>query len=148
VSKDTNHTCTNDQPPLELPAVVSIAVAELASTRQGLLAAAVGTELLMLQAMLDEDVTPLVSAKGSHNQEQAAVRHGTEAWPGDAGRPAVGIRRPGWVLQTVAMGYHADLSGVRLHRSLPSGRGGQAVPPSQWVPASACPARRARAECR
>jgi len=68
VSKDTHHTRTADQPQLQLPESVTIAVAELASAaREGLLALAVGTGLQVLQAMLEEDVTRLVGPKGRHN---------------------------------------------------------------------------------
>ena len=94
MSKDTHHTRTADQPQLELPAAVTIAVAELASAaRQGMLALAVGKGLQVLQAMLDDDVTRLVGAKGRHNPQRSAVRHGTEPgqvtpwWPRGAGAP-------------------------------------------------------------
>ena len=51
MSKDTHHTRTADQPQLQLPESVTIAVAELASAaREGLLALAVGTGLQVLQA--------------------------------------------------------------------------------------------------
>jgi putative transposase len=89
VSKDTHRTRTADQPQLELPAAVTIAVAELASAaRQGLLALAVGTGLQVLQVMLDEDVARLVGAKGRHNPERTAVRHGSE--PGQVTWAAAG----------------------------------------------------------
>jgi putative transposase len=95
VSKDTQHTGTADQPQLELPAAITIAVAELASAaRQGLLALAVGTGLQVLQAMMDEDVTRLVGAKGRHNPERAAVRHGSEPGRVTLGGRRVRVRRP------------------------------------------------------
>jgi putative transposase len=95
VSKDTQHTRTADQPQLELPASVTVAVAELASAaRQGLLALAVGTGLQVLQAMLDEDVTRLVGAKGRHNPGRATVRHGSEPGQVTLGGRRVRVRRP------------------------------------------------------
>jgi putative transposase len=98
VSKDTDHTPTADQPQLELPAAVTIAMAELASAaRQGLLALAVGTGLQVLQvlqAMLDEDVTRLVGPKGRHNPERTAVRHGSEPGQVTLGGRRVRVRRP------------------------------------------------------
>jgi putative transposase len=95
VSKDTHHPRTADQPQLELPAAVTIAVAELAgAARQGLLALAVGTGLQVLQAMLDEDVTRLVGAKGRHNPQRTAVRHGGEPGQVTLGGRRVRVRRP------------------------------------------------------
>jgi hypothetical protein len=111
VSKDTHHTRTAEQPQLELPAAVTIAVAELASAaRQGLLALAVGMGLQVLQvlqvlqamqamqAMLDEDVTRLVGAKGRHNPQRTAVRHSSEPGQVTLGgrrvRVRVRVRRP------------------------------------------------------
>jgi putative transposase len=98
VSKDTHHPRTADQPQLELPAAVTIAVGELAgAARQGLLALAVGTGLQVLQvlqAMLDEDVTRLVGAKGRHNPQRTAVRHGSEPGQVTLGGRRVGVRRP------------------------------------------------------
>jgi putative transposase len=79
VPKDTHRTTTGDQTPLELPEQVMVAVAELAgAAREGLLALAVGTGLQVLQAMLAADVARLVGAKGRHNPDRTAVRHGSE----------------------------------------------------------------------
>jgi len=95
VSKDTHHTRTADQPQLQLPESVTIAVAELAgAAREGLLALAVGTGLQVLQAMLDDDVTRLVGPKGRHNAARIAVRHGTEPGQVTLGGRRVSIRRP------------------------------------------------------
>jgi putative transposase len=95
VSKDTHYTRTAEQPQMELPAAVTVAVAELASAaRQGLLALAVGTGLQVLQAMLDADVTRLVGAKGRHNPQRTAVRHGSEPGQVTLGGRRVRVRRP------------------------------------------------------
>jgi putative transposase len=95
VSKDTQHTRTADQAPLQVPESVSVALAELAdAARQGLLALAVGTGLQVLQVMLEEDVTRLVGPKGRHNPDRAAVRHGTEPGQVTLGGRRVRVRRP------------------------------------------------------
>ena len=93
--KDTHPTARTDRAELELPEQVSVAVAELASAaREGLLALAVGTGLQVLQAMLAEDVARLVGAKGRHNPDRTAVRHGSEPGQVTLGGRRVRVRRP------------------------------------------------------
>jgi len=58
------------------------------------LALAVGTGLQVLQAMLAEDVTRLVGAKGHHLPERTAVRHGREPGRVTLGGRRVPVRRP------------------------------------------------------
>jgi putative transposase len=95
VPKDTHRTATTDPAQLELPEWVTVAVAELASAaREGLLALAVGTGLQVLQVMLDEDVTRLVGARGRHNPDRTAVRHGSEQGQVTLGGRRVRVRRP------------------------------------------------------
>jgi putative transposase len=95
VPKDTHRTATTDHTQLELPEQVTVAVAELAgAAREGLLALAVGTGLQVLQVMLAEDVARLVGAKGRHNPDRVAVRHGTEPGQVTLGGRRVRIRRP------------------------------------------------------
>jgi hypothetical protein len=95
VPKDTHHCAATDQALLQLPERVTVAVAELASAaREGLLALAVGTGLQVLQAMLAEDVARLVGAKGRHNPDRTAVRHGAEPGLVTLGGRLVRIRRP------------------------------------------------------
>jgi putative transposase len=95
VPKDTHRTATTDHTQLELPEQVTVAVAELAgAAREGLLALAVGTGLQVFQAMLAEDVARLVGAKGRHNPDRTAVRHGTEPGQVTLGGRRVRIRRP------------------------------------------------------
>jgi putative transposase len=75
VPKDTHQT-TIDRAQLELPEQVTVAVAELAgAAREGMLALAVGTGLLVLEVLLAEDVARLVGPRGRHNPDRAAVRH-------------------------------------------------------------------------
>jgi putative transposase len=95
VPKDTDRTATTDHMQLQLPEQVTVAVAELAdAAREGLLALAVGTGLQVLQAMLAADVAWLVGAKGRHNPDRTAVRHGTEPGQVTLGGRRVRIRRP------------------------------------------------------
>jgi transposase-like protein len=95
VPKDTHRTATTDHAQLELPEQVTLAVAELAGTaREGLLALAVGTGLQVLQTLMAEDVARLVGAKGRHNPDRAAVRHGSEPGQVTLGGRRVRIRRP------------------------------------------------------
>ena len=93
--KDTHRSATTDYTPLELPEQVTVAVAELAgAVREGLLALAVGTGLQVLQVLLAEDVARLVGAKGRHNPDRTAVRHGHEPGQVTLGGRRVRIRRP------------------------------------------------------
>ena len=93
--KDTHRTVTTDHARLELPEQVTLAVAALASAaREGLLALAVGTGLQVLQALMAEDVARLVGARGRHNPDRTAVRHGTEPGQVTLGGRRVRVRRP------------------------------------------------------
>jgi putative transposase len=95
VPKDTHRTATIDRSQFELPEQVTVAVAELAgAAREGLLALAVGTGLQVLQAMLEEDVARLVGAKGRHNPDRTAVRHGSEPGQVTLGGRRLRVRRP------------------------------------------------------
>jgi putative transposase len=95
VPKNTQRTTTTDPAQLELPERVTVAVAELASAaREGLLALAVGTGLQVLEVMLEEDVARLVGARGRHNPDRTAVRHGSEQGQVTLGGRRVRVRRP------------------------------------------------------
>jgi putative transposase len=95
VPKDPHRTATTDHTQLELPEQVTLAVAELAgAAREGLLALAVGTGLQVLQTLMAEDVARLVGAKGRHNPDRTAVRHGTDPGQVTLGGRRVRIRRP------------------------------------------------------
>jgi putative transposase len=93
--KHTHRTTVPDQPQLELPKAVTVALAELAGTlREGLLALAVGTGLQVMQTLMTEDVARLVGCKGRHNPDRAAVRHGSEQGQVTLGGRRVKVRRP------------------------------------------------------
>jgi putative transposase len=95
VPKNTHRTAATDRAELQLPEQVTVAVAELAdAAREGLLALAVGTGLQVLEAMLAADVARLVGAKGRHNPDRTAVRHGTEPGQVTLGGRRVRVRRP------------------------------------------------------
>ena len=86
--KDTHSTLPADAE-LVLPERVAVAVGELAAAaREGLLALAVGTGLVVLHSLLEADVDRLVGPKGRHQPGRAAVRHGTQP-----GRVTLGGRR-------------------------------------------------------
>jgi putative transposase len=93
--KDTHRTATTDHAQLELPEQVTLALTELAgAAREGLLALAVGAGLQVLQMSMAEDVARLVGAKGRHNPDRTAVRHGSEPGQVTLGGRRVRIRRP------------------------------------------------------
>jgi putative transposase len=95
VPKDTHRTAATDPALDHLPERVTVAVAELASAaREGLLALAVGTGLQVLQVMLEEDVARLVGARGRHNPDRTAVRHGSEPGQVTLGGRRVRVQRP------------------------------------------------------
>jgi putative transposase len=80
---------------LILPDRVTIALAELAgAAREGLLALAVGTGLGVLHSLLDTDVERLAGAKGRHNPDRGAVRHGTQPGKVTLGGRRVRVDRP------------------------------------------------------
>jgi putative transposase len=94
VSKDTHHAATS-QSQLALPESVTVALTELAgAAREGLLALAVGTGLQVMQVLMAEDVAQLVGAKGRHNPNRTAVRHGSEQGVVTLGGRRMRIRRP------------------------------------------------------
>ena len=92
--KDTHSTLPADAE-LVLPEQVTVALAELAgAAREGLLALAVGTGLGVLGSLLDADVERLAGAKGRHNPDRAAVRHGTQPGKVTLGGRRVRVERP------------------------------------------------------
>lgn len=80
---------------LALPDTVSIAIADLADElEEGLLAFAVGTGLKVLDVILENEATALAGAKGRHDPERTAVRHGSDDGVVALGGRQVSIRRP------------------------------------------------------
>ena len=63
----------------DLPEQVTIALRELAGTaKEGLLAFSVGIGLAVLDELFEAEVVRLAGAKGKHNADRHAYRHGRE----------------------------------------------------------------------
>jgi putative transposase len=78
-----------------LPAHVQEALGELAvAAREGLLALSVGVGLGVLAELMEEEVVEVVGAKGKHDPDRTAVRHGREAGEVTLGGRRVGLERP------------------------------------------------------
>jgi putative transposase len=79
----------------ELPVRVQEALRELAAAaREGLLALSVGVGLGVLAELMEEEVVGVVGAKGKHDRERVAVRHGHEAGAVTLGGRRVAVERP------------------------------------------------------
>jgi len=79
----------------ELPVRVQEALGELAAAaREGLLALSVGVGLGVLAELMEEEVVEVVGAKGKHDQERVAVRHGHEAGEVTLGGRRLAVERP------------------------------------------------------
>jgi len=79
----------------ELPARVQEALGELVSAaREGLLALSVGVGLGVLAELMEEEVVGVVGAKGKHDPERVAVRHGRESGAVTLGGRRVAVERP------------------------------------------------------
>jgi transposase-like protein len=80
---------------LAVPEQVSVAMDEIAADMcEGLLALAVGAGLQVMGQLMETDVTAACGAKGKHNPDRAAIRHGTEAGSVTLGGRRVPVRRP------------------------------------------------------
>jgi len=78
-----------------LPDTVTVAIAELAGElEEGLLAFVVGTGLKVLDVILEDEATALAGARGRHDPDRTAVRHGSDAGLVTLGARQVSIRRP------------------------------------------------------
>jgi putative transposase len=78
-----------------LPARVQEALGELVNAaREGLLALSVGVGLGVLAELMEEEVLEVVGAKGKHDPERVAVRHGHEAGEVTLGGRRVAVERP------------------------------------------------------
>jgi putative transposase len=81
--------------PLAVPEQVSVAMGEIAADiREGLLALAVGAGLQVMGSLMEADVTAVCGARGKHDLERAAVRHGRERGSVTLGGRRVAVSRP------------------------------------------------------
>jgi putative transposase len=88
-------TTVESPAPVLVPDVVSVAMSEIAvDVREGLLAIAVGAGLQVMAAMMAADVDALCGAKGRHDPDRIAVRHGNEGGSVTLGGRRVPVRRP------------------------------------------------------
>ena len=80
---------------LVLPPRVQEALGQLVgSAREGLLALSVGVGLGVLAELMEEEVVEVVGAKGKHDPERSAVRHGHEPGEVTLGGRRVPVERP------------------------------------------------------
>jgi len=78
-----------------LPERVQEALGQLVgSAKEGLLALSVGVGLGVLAELLEEEVVEVVGAKGKHDPERTAVRHGHESGEVTLGGRRVAVERP------------------------------------------------------
>jgi transposase-like protein len=78
-----------------LPARVQEALGQLVgAAREGLLALSVGVGLGVLAELMEEEVEEVVGAKGRHNRERTAKRHGHQDGEVTLGGRRVAVRRP------------------------------------------------------
>ena len=84
-----------DASELVVPEQVNVAMAGIAeSAAEGLLAVAVGAGLQVMAALMAESVTALAGAKGRHDPDRTAVRHGSGDGSVSLGGRRVPVRRP------------------------------------------------------
>jgi transposase-like protein len=80
---------------LALPPRVQEALGRLVgSAKEGLLALSVGVGLGVLAELLEEEVVDVVGAKGKHDPDRVAVRHGHESGEVTLGGRRVAVERP------------------------------------------------------
>jgi putative transposase len=80
---------------LALPPRVQEALGQLVgSAKEGLLAVSVGLGLGVLAELLEEEVVEVVGAKGKHDPDRVAVRHGHESGEVTLGGRRVAVERP------------------------------------------------------
>ena len=79
----------------DLPEEIARAMADIAgAAREGLLAMSVATGLAVMAAMFEAEITEACGAKGKHNPDRAAVRHGSEKGSVTLGGRRVSVTRP------------------------------------------------------
>ena len=80
---------------IALPAYVQESLGELVhAAKEGLLALSVGVGLGVLAELMEDEVEEVVGAKGKHNPERTAVRHGHEDGEVTLGGRRVAVKRP------------------------------------------------------
>lgn len=80
---------------MAMPDVVSVTLTQIAAdVKEGLLALAVGAGLQVMAAMFAEDVAQLCGAKGKHDVDRLAYRHGSDAGSVTLGGRQVSVARP------------------------------------------------------
>src|SRR6266511_2513561 len=78
-----------------LPPQLQEALGELVgAAREGLLALSVGVGLGVVHELMELEVDEVVGAKGKHNPDRVAIRHGHEAGSMILGGRRVAVRRP------------------------------------------------------
>ncbi len=78
-----------------LPLGVQEALGELVgAAKEGLLALSVGVGLGVLAELMEEEVVGVVGAKGRHDPDRTAVRHGHEAGEVTLGGRRLAVERP------------------------------------------------------
>ena len=86
---------TLEAPESPLPAQVQEALGELVgAAREGLLALSVGVGLGVVHELMELEVTEVVGARGKHNRDRTAKRHGHEDGSMTLGGRRVAVRRP------------------------------------------------------
>jgi putative transposase len=84
-----------EAPELPLPAEVQKALGELVGVaREGLLALSVGLGLSVVHQLMEREVDEVVAAKGKHNRDRTAKRHGHEDGSMTLGGRRVPVTRP------------------------------------------------------
>ncbi|HET7475144.1 MAG TPA: IS256 family transposase [Dermatophilaceae bacterium] len=79
----------------DLPQEISLALADIAGVaREGLLAMSVAAGMAVMQTMFEAEITAVAGAKGKHNPDRAAVRHGTGKGSVTLGGRRVEVTRP------------------------------------------------------
>lgn len=91
------HVVTQEQAAgaADLPQEISLALADIAVVaREGLLAMSVAAGMAVMATMFEAEITAVAGAKGKHDPERAAVRHGTGKGSVTLGGRRVEVSRP------------------------------------------------------
>jgi hypothetical protein len=96
-----------------LPAQIQEALGELVgAAREGLLALSVGVGLGVVHELMELEVTEVVGAKGKHNPDRTANRHGHEDGSMTLGGRRVPVRRPRCVRPTTSTSCRSRRTGT------------------------------------